>query len=161
MPCEHSTVIDCASCAQDAFQPTAVDACGVKASMDDRISCTCSVTHKLCGNCRGFNPHLMSSSPLVVLVYLSLGSDVTPQIALKIFVCYKKVKNTQFSCQYMGFLKLEMHQNTFSDGHLHQLRLGELTTLCHTPQSLVYSAIQQGRFPSSLTPSRHVLGGHL
>jgi len=70
----------------------------------------------------GSTPNLMSSSPLIALVYLYWESDVTPTDR-------KNVKNIKFSCQHMGFLKLKLHQNPFSAGKLPRTPLGELTTL--------------------------------
>jgi len=66
---------------------------------------------KQCGNCRdgwGSTPQLISSTSLVALVYLYWGSLCNP-------IDRKNVKNTNFSCQHMGLLKLKMHQNPFSD----------------------------------------------
>ena len=75
-------------------------------------------------------PHLMSSTPLVALVSLSWeGSGATPTNR-------KNVKNTQFSCQHTGFLKLKMHQNSFSAGVLPRTPLGQLTTLPRPPSRL-------------------------
>ena len=69
-------------------------------------------SYSQCGNCGGVwgvKPPLNVFNPLVAFVYLFWGSDVTPTDR-------KNVKNTKFSCQRKGFLKLKMHQNPFSAG---------------------------------------------
>jgi len=93
---------------------------------------------KQCGNCRdgwGSTPQLISSTSLVALVYLYWGSLCNP-------IDRKNVKNTNFSCQHMGLLKLKMHQNPFSDPGArwgtydappHPSRLGRGTLPPHSP----------------------------
>jgi len=93
---------------------------------------------ELLGVLRGRSPpHLMSSTPyIVVLVYLSWEVRCNPHRPHLQLLWHTNVKNTQFSCQHMGLLKLKMHQNPFSAGAPPRTRLGELTTLSRPPSRL-------------------------
>ena len=59
-------------------------------------------------------------NPLSCACLFVLGVRCNPHRShlqtLAISRCHKNVKNTQFSCQRVGFLKLKMHQNPFTAG---------------------------------------------